>query len=76
MYPPTADKPDKDIESFYKDLENAHKSSRTHYYNGDFNAKVGEERVYDECTSSYGLGSIKINILYFWNIKKNPNSLP
>ena len=58
VYAPTADKTDNEIESFYEDLDNILKSTKTQDVTiimGDLNAKVGEEQV-DECTGGYGMG--------------------
>ena len=59
VYAPTADKPESDIETFYEDLDNILKSIKTQDVTiimGDFNAKVGDEKV-EECTGGYGLGN-------------------
>ena len=59
VYASTADKPESDIETFYEDLDNILKSIKTQDVTiimGDFNAKVGDEKV-EECTGGHGLGN-------------------
>lgn len=58
VYAPTADKPDTEVDSFYHDLEEALRMTRTNEVNlimGDFNAKIGSGRV-DSTVGGFGLG--------------------
>ena len=58
VYAPTADKPDEEVESFYKDVEKLMKMTKNEEITllmGDFNAKVGGRRVGDT-VGAYGLG--------------------
>lgn len=57
-YAPTADKPEAEIETFYKDLRELlgyTKKTDITIIMGDFNAKVGQGRV-DEVVGDFGLG--------------------
>lgn len=59
IYAPTADKSEEELEEFYADLKKVKKHMKEHevnVYMGDWNAKVGEEKVLN-VTGSYGLGS-------------------
>lgn len=58
IYAPTADKSEDLMESFYEDLNTVLKSTKKEDITvimGDFNAKVGKEKV-EGCTGEFGLG--------------------
>ena len=57
-YAPTAEKPEQEINLFYKDLKNLIKITKKNEVNivmGDFNAKIGKGRV-EDIVGEYGLG--------------------
>ena len=59
-YAPTADKDMAEIESFYEDVEKAMKHLKSHDIRiimGDFNAKVGNDRI-DKIVGPFSLGEI------------------
>lgn len=59
IYAPTAERPEDELEEFYADLKKIRKHTKQHeinIYMGDWNAKVGGERV-ENVTGPYGLGS-------------------
>ncbi|XP_060521344.1 craniofacial development protein 2-like [Cylas formicarius] len=58
VYAPTADKPEQEVEDFYKQIDTALKLTRTNEINiilGDFNAKVGRGRT-GSVVGDWGLG--------------------
>ena len=59
VYAPTAESEDEEIKQFYEELERAKKCLKSQDITiimGDFNAKVGDERV-DDVVGPYGLGT-------------------
>ena len=76
-YAPTADKNMDEIESFYEDVEKAMKQLKTQDVKitmGDFNAKVGRERV-DNTVGPFGIGEMneKGEKLVEWCTEQNFN---
>ncbi|GFN99496.1 craniofacial development protein 2-like protein [Plakobranchus ocellatus] len=59
MYAPTSDSEDVEVEKFYEEIEKAkgYLKSQDIIVMGDFNAKVGDERVEDVVGSS-GIGIV------------------
>ena len=60
VYAPTADKSEEEHEQFYNDLEMAKsqcKSQDIVIVIGDFSAKVGDERYYEDTVRPHGFGN-------------------